>query len=90
MTVRGVVLFPPLQKIVPAHVGLVSHGHEARQAQIPSGGLTQDGDPESPRGADANPTCPKSGVSGAKVASIDTDGLVLMTPKQFGPTIRMP
>ena len=37
-----------------------------------------------------NATLPGIGSTGAKVAFIRTDGSVLATPMQFGPTMRMP
>ena len=43
-----------------------------------------------PPDCEANPTGPAMGASGAKVAFIETAGLVLMIPKQLGPTRRMP
>src|SRR6266540_694474 len=39
---------------------------------------------------DPNPTRPLAGRVGPKVASSRTAGLVLITPRQFGPTSRMP
>jgi hypothetical protein len=39
---------------------------------------------------EANPRRPAVGVSRAKVAFIEISGSVLSTPKQLGPTMRMP
>src|SRR6202171_2082422 len=36
------------------------------------------------------PTRPRGGVVGPNVAFIETSGAVLITPMQFGPTIRIP
>ncbi len=43
-----------------------------------------------PPDCDAKPTRPATGRNGAKVAFIATPGLVLTTPMQFGPIIRIP
>src|SRR5579875_1274083 len=44
----------------------------------------------SPPDWEAKPMRPGTGAVGAKVAFMDTPGSVLTTPKQFGPTTRMP
>ena len=44
----------------------------------------------SPPDCDAKPRAPAVGVSLAKVAFMETAGSVLSTPKQFGPTTRIP
>ena len=37
-----------------------------------------------------NATGPGGGITGAKLAFMDTAGSVLITPRQLGPTMRMP
>ena len=39
---------------------------------------------------DTKPTGPESGTPGANVAFSDTRGSALNTPRQFGPTTRIP
>ena len=43
-----------------------------------------------PPDCEAKPTGPATGALGASVALSETSGSVLITPKQLGPTIRMP
>jgi hypothetical protein len=43
-----------------------------------------------PPDCEANPMCPRTGLTGAKVAFMEIASAVLMMPMQFGPTMRMP
>ena len=78
------------KEVVAAHVGLVAHRDEAREPDAPLFRLGQDGDAEA-AGLGGKPEARRpSACPWQRWRSSKLSGSVLSTPKQLGPTIRMP
>ena len=84
------VLLPVLDEVVAGDVRLVADADERRKPEVQTRARSRAAPGRGRRSATAARRCPRGGKTGEKVALRLTSGSVLMTPMQFGPSMRMP
>ena len=85
---RGVpIVFPVLQQVIGAHVGLVTERHEVRETESARTGLLHDGEAERPALGGESHIAGRKRAGGERGVELCADEA---TPRQFGPMRRPP